>query len=254
MSSSVQSVQRAVALLGAVAERPAGLVELAAATDLPVSTAARLLGTLVGVDALRRHADGTYVIGPAVSALGPAVQDDEPRLSEVAYPHLVGLATTIDEATGLSVRAGDDTVTVLQVDVPRPVQAQNWEGMRWPLHAGGSGLSVMSTWDEHTLDAYLEDHPDAVAVRERLAVGDPGGVWWTHGDYVEDLSSGAVAIRDRSGRAVAAVYAYGPSYRFPDPERLAEVEGALVETAGRVARAWGSRLVAAPGEPREESA
>ena len=254
MSSGVQSVQRAVALLGAVAERRAGLVDLAAATDLPVSTAARLLSTLVGVDALRRRDDGTYVIGPAVSALGPPADDDEPRLGDVAYPHLVGLATTLDEATGLSVRAGVDTVTVLQVDVPRPVQVQNWEGMRWPLHAGGSGLSVMSTWDDAAVDAYVEANPEAADVRGRLAAGDPGGVWWTHGDYVEDLSSGAVAIRDRSGRAVAAVYAYGPSYRFPDPGRLAEVEGALVETAGRVARAWGSLLSPARGEWKEESA
>lgn len=253
MAHGVQSVQRAVALLGAVAEQPAGLVDLAAATDLPVSTTARLLSTLVGVDALRRLDDGTYRIGPAVSALGPGADVDEPRLTDVAYPHLVGLATGIDEATGLSVRAGGDTVTVLQVDVPRPVQAQNWEGMRWPLHTGGSGLAVLATWDEDELGAYLEDHPDAAGVRARLAEGDPNGVWWTHGAYVEDLSSGAVAVRDRGGRAVAAIYAYGPSYRFPDPERLGQVEGALVETAGRVARAWGSRLGAPVGD-EEESA
>lgn len=254
MSTGVQSVQRAVALLGAVAERPAGLVDLAASTDLPVSTTARLLSTLVGVDALRREDDGTYRIGPAVAALGSETEEREQRLDDVAYPHLVGLAARLDEATGLSVRAGDDTVTVLQVDVPRPVQAQNWEGMRWPLHAGGSGLSVMSTWSEEAVDEYVAAHPHAAGVRRRLAEGDPNGVWWTREDYVEGLTSGAVAVRDRDGSAVAAIYAYGPSYRFPDPERMTEIEGALVETAGRVARAWGSQLAGPVSTPEEESA
>ncbi|NHA70227.1 IclR family transcriptional regulator [Phycicoccus flavus] len=253
MSSGVQSVQRAVALLGAVAERPAGLVDLAGATDLPVSTTARLLSTLVGVDALRRDDDGTYRIGPAVSALGGEAEEREQTIEDVAYPHLVGLATLLDEATGLSVRAGDDTVTVLQVDTPRPVQAQNWEGMRWPLHAGGSGLCVMSTWSAEVLEQYLDEHPDAATVRRRLAEGDPDGVWWTVEDYVEGLTSGAVAVRDRDGAAVAAIYAYGPSYRFPDPARVAEVESALVETAGRVARAWGSQLAGPVSSPEEES-
>jgi DNA-binding IclR family transcriptional regulator len=254
MKSGVQSVQRAIALLGAVAERPAGLVELADATDLPVSTAARLLSTLVGVDALRRRDDGTYVAGPAVAALGPAPDDRGPRLVEVAYPHLVDLATTLDEATGLAVRAGGDTVTVRQVDLPRPVQAQNWEGMRWPMHTGGSGLAVMSTWTTEEVEEYLLEHPDAATVRRRLAEGSPRGVWWTHGDYVEGLSSGAVAVRDRAGRALAAVYAYGPSYRFPDPDRMCEIEASIIESAGRVARAWGSRLAAPASGPEEQPA
>ena len=44
--SSVQSVERAIAILRAVGVRPGGLVDIADRTNLATSTAARLLATL----------------------------------------------------------------------------------------------------------------------------------------------------------------------------------------------------------------
>lgn len=237
MTTGVQSVRRAVALLGEVAFRPAGLVELAGAADLPVSTTARLLATLVDVDALRRLDDGSYRIGPAVAALG-SVADAAPSLHGVAQPVLEDLNRRLDEAIGLSVVAGDDLVTIAQVDVPRPVQAESWEGSRWPLHLGGSGLALMATWDADEVDAYAAEHPEMGDAHRRIEEGRKGGVWWTAGGYVEGLTSAATAIVGRGGRAFAAVYAYGPSYRFPDPDRVREVESTLVDGAARISRLW----------------
>jgi DNA-binding IclR family transcriptional regulator len=245
MTTGVQSVRRAVALLGEVAFRPAGLVELATAVDLPVSTTARLLGTLVDVDALHRLDDGSYRIGPAVAALG-SVADAAPSLRGVAQPLLEDLNHRLDEAIGLSVHAGDDLVTIAQVDVPRPVQAESWEGSRWPLHQGGSGLALMATWDLDEVDAYAALHPAVGEVHRRIEEGRQGGVWWTTGGYVDGLTSAAAAIVGRRGRAIGAVYAYGPSYRFPDPDRVQEIESTLVEGAARIARAWAASTAPLP--------
>ena len=44
------------------------------------------------------------------------------------------------------VAVGRDTVTIRQVDAPKPVQAEDWTGTRVPLHAGCAGLVVMATW------------------------------------------------------------------------------------------------------------
>jgi len=245
MTSGVQSVRRAVALLGEVAFRPAGLVELAAAVDLPVSTTARLLGTLVDVDALRRLDDGSYRIGPTVAALGGG-NDAAPTLRGVARTVLDDLNHQLDEAIGLSVLVGDDLVTIAQVDIPRPVQAESWEGSRWPLYQGGSGLAVMSTWDGDEVDAFASDHPEVGDARRRIAEGREGGVWWTAGGYVEGLTSGAAPIINAGGRAFAAVYAYGPSYRFPDRDRVREIESTLVDGASRIARLWAASELALP--------
>lgn len=119
----VQSVARAISLLGEVAHRPAGLVGLAAAVDLPTTTTARLLATLESVDAVRRNDAGVYRIGPAIASLA-ASTDFDTSLVRLAQPHMVDLVAIVDEAIGLAIPAGKDTVTIAQTDAPRPVQAQ----------------------------------------------------------------------------------------------------------------------------------
>lgn len=247
MNSGVQSVRRAVALLGAVAFRQAGLVELAAAVDLPVSTTARLLGTLVDVDAVRRLDDGSYRIGPTVAALVGG-SEGTPSLPRVARPVLEDLNHRLDEAIGLSVLAGDDLITIAQVDVPRPVQAESWEGSRWPLHQGGSGLALMATWDADEVEAYATRHPEVGDAHQRIEEGRRGGVWWTANAYVDGLTSGAAPILNDRGPAFAVVYAYGPSYRFPDRDRVREIESTLVDAAARIARLWAASAVSPPAD------
>lgn len=248
--AGVKSVERAIALLSQVAHRPAGLVALADATGLPTSTTARLLATLEGVDALRRDEDGVYRIGPTVAVL--AVSDaGEPSLRDIAFPYLEELATTLDEAVGLSVPVGEETVTIAQVDIPRPVQAENWEGTRWPMHQGGSGLALVATWSPEAREAFVRDHPEVPGLAKQLADAPASGVWWSVGDYVDELTSAAVVLRDGAGHGIATLYAYGPSYRFPDAAAAVAVEAALVDRAARISRAWSSRTGAPlPATPR----
>lgn len=238
--TGVKSVERAIALLSQVAHRPGGLVDLADATGLPTSTTARLLATLEGLDALRRDDDGVYRIGPTVAVL--AIPDaGEPSLRDIAFPYLEELATTLDEAVGLSVLAGEESVTISQVDTPRPVQAQNWEGTRWPLQQGASGHAIVATWDAEDIAAFVRAHPEVTDLAAHLADPPASGVWWSVGDYVEDLTSAAVPLLDGDGYGVATLYAYGPSYRFPSTETTDGIEAALLDRAARISRAWASR-------------
>ena len=62
--SHVQSVQRALAILEQLARGPAGVSELAKATELPKSTVARLLSTLEAQEAVDRPPESTdYRLG-----------------------------------------------------------------------------------------------------------------------------------------------------------------------------------------------
>ncbi|HYO39592.1 MAG TPA: IclR family transcriptional regulator [Nocardioidaceae bacterium] len=238
--AGVKSVERAIALLSQVAHRPGGLVDLADATGLPTSTTARLLATLEGLDAVRRDDAGVYRIGPTVAVLG-VTEAGEPSLRDIAFPHLEELATTLDEAVGLSVLAGEQSVTIAQVDIPRPVQAQNWEGTRWPLHQGASGHALVATWDPEDIAAFLKAHPDAPGLAEHIASPPASGVWWSVGDYVEGLTSAAAPILDGRGYGVGTLYAYGPSYRFPSEETTGLIEESLLDRAARISRAWIAR-------------
>jgi DNA-binding IclR family transcriptional regulator len=238
--AGVKSVERAIALLSQVAHSPGGLVDLADATGLPTSTTARLLSTLEGLDALRRDEQGVYHIGPTVAVLA-VPEHGEPSRRDLALPYLEDLATTLDEAVGLSVVAGTESVTIAQVDTPRPVQAENWEGSRWPLQQGASGHALIATWDPDDIEAFVHEHPEVPDLAKRVADRPASGVWWSVGDYVEGLTSAAVPICNEDGLGIATVYAYGPSYRFPSVERTEVIEAVLVDRAERISRAWRSR-------------
>ena len=242
----VQSVERAISLLGEVASRPAGLVDLAAAVDLPTSTAARLLATLEGVGAIRRNNAGVYRIGPAIASLA-ATADPYTGLARLAHGHMGALVAELDEAIGLAIPIGTDAVTIAQLDAPRPVRAEDWTGSRWPLTAGCSGIVLMATWTDAEVDRHLAgdlprltDRTEANPhrIRARIAQAQAEGVAWSHGEYVADLSSAAAAIVDRTGRGVAALYVYGPSYRFPGRTGPAAFEQALLRRATQISRAW----------------
>lgn len=68
-SSGVQSVGRAFALLEALSAEHLVLTELARRVELPVSTTARLLGTLSDLGAVERLEDGAYRIGPVMKSI-----------------------------------------------------------------------------------------------------------------------------------------------------------------------------------------
>lgn len=238
--AGVKSVERAISLLREVGRHSRGLVELAEATTLPTSTTARLLATLEDLDAVRRDDDGRYFLGPTVEALA-AAERGEPRLRDIARPYLEELALTLDEAVGLSVVSGEDNVTIAQVDTPRPVQAENWEGTRWPLAQGPAGYAVLSTWSVSALADFVRRHPEVDGLVGHLSDAPASGVWWSEGHYVEGLTSASVPLPDADGVAMGALYAYGPSYRFPLPGAGPRIEAALKDHARHLARAWHQR-------------
>ncbi len=235
----VQSVERALTLLTEASREPAGLGRLAERSGLPLSTASRLLATLEAGGAVARSDDGTYSVGPAI--VGMTSPTSGASLQALSHPHLATLAAHIDEAVCLSVPLATETLTLVQVDVPRPVQAQDWTGRRWPLTAGGSGLVILATWPEAKLEAELGGGP----MPEGLADVRARGVAWTHGGYVEGLSGLAAAVVSPDGIGRASVVAYGPSYRFPAAGAEREVEAAVRRTARRIsaelADVWASR-------------
>jgi len=238
--TGVKSVGRAISLLSEMARRPRGLVELAEACMLPTTTAARLLATLEDLDAVRRDDDGRYYVGPTVGAMAVA-ERGEPRLRTVAQPYLDELVVMLDEADGLSVVSGEDNVTIAQVDVPRPVQAQNWKGTRWALTDGPAGYAVVSTWPQAKAQAFVGRHQDVEDLAQHIASVPESGVWWGESYYVDGLTSATVPVLGRDNVAIGTLYAYGPSYRFPAQQATGRIEDVLRDSGHRLSQAWQAR-------------
>jgi DNA-binding IclR family transcriptional regulator len=240
---SVQSIDRAFAVLRQVASAPGGISDIARAVDLPVSTVARLLGTLESLGAVTRIGDtGTYGIGAGIRTLiGPV--DDSSTLIARARPALAALVAQTGETSGLSVLEGDEVVYLHHEESANEVTLRDWTGARLPLHVVSSGLVLLASSRPAAIAAYLA-HPlpkltkatvtQPARVKRRLAAIRRDGYVWTAGEFDEGITSVAAPVVDANGTTVAAIHCHGPSYRFPgtvDPDTIA---ACVVDAAHKV--------------------
>ena len=242
--SSVQSIRRAFAVLGALGDGPLGVTDVAERAGLPKSTVARLLATLAGEGAVEQvPGDSAYRLGPRLATL-TAGYGLARSLAAIARPTLTSLAHDSGEAAGLGLPDGDLVHYVDQVDTPSSVVVRDWTGARAPLHAVSSGQVLLAFRPAAAVERYLTrpleaftpatlDDPEAV--RERLREVRRQGYVWAVGEFDPDITSVAAPIADASGEVIAAVHVHGPAYRFPPDGRAAELAQLVVAGAATIA-------------------
>jgi DNA-binding IclR family transcriptional regulator len=240
--SGVQSVDRAFAVLRAVATGGGGVSDIARRTDLAVSTTARLLGTLEAQGAVTRSGPGpTYRIGPALTDLAATV-DPAAGIVGRARAHLEMLVAKVGESAGISIAADDRSVLYLdQVDGDQDVTLRDWTGEQLPLHVVSSGIVLLAARTDAAVRAYarggLDSFTDGTVTRaaelgRRIDLARAEGHAWTVGEYSVGITSVAAPIHDGAGAVVAALHVHGPSYRLRPEDRA--VTQALLATAARV--------------------
>lgn len=244
--STVESVARAIRIVEALAQLPAGLSETARRVGLPKSTVARLLATLEEMEAVERDEDGRiYRLGPIVQRLSSAAGGPA-QLTAFARPYLDELTALTGEAAGISIPDGFKVHYVDQTEAEHPVQVRDWAGELIPMHVVPSGLVIMAHWPEQQIARYLSRDlermtPNTVTdpdrIRERLTAVRAQGYTWVYEEFVEGINSVAAAVLERSGLIAAAIHVHGPAYRFPgdnDPDSIGE---AVADTAYQLSAA-----------------
>ena len=242
--SRVQSIERAFAVLGVLAEGPIGVTEVAERAALPKSTAARLLASLAREGVVEQvPGDTHYRLGPRLATLAVGLTPAR-SLAALARPGLRNLADAAGEAAGLSVPDGDTVHYIDQVDTPNPVSVRDWTGSRVPLHAVSSGQVLLAFRSPSAIERYLEGPlerftprtlTDPELLQERFREIRRDGYAWALEEFDPGISSIAAPVADASGEVVAAVHLHGPSYRFPTAGHEAAVAEQVVATAAGVA-------------------
>ncbi|MDN3260929.1 IclR family transcriptional regulator C-terminal domain-containing protein [Streptomyces sp. CSDS2] len=192
----VESLARGLTVLTVFGEgRPAlSLTDVARATGLSRATARRALLTHehLGLVAAAAHDDRAFTLTPRVLDLGfpPLSRTTLPRL---AQPHLRALADRVREPAALAVltadgtevqyTAGTDTSGVLTVRIP--------VGARLPAAATSLGRVLLADTDGPLPPELAEVKAQGYALADE--------------ELESGLRSVAVPVRDRTGRAVAAV-------------------------------------------------
>jgi DNA-binding IclR family transcriptional regulator len=252
-TSGVQSIERAFAVLRALATEPAGISEVARRVDLPTSTVARLLGTLATLGAVSRVDDSAaYRVGPTLADLAAAA-DPSAGLITASRAFLAELVERLGETAGLSILDGDQVLYLDQVESANEVQVRDWTGTRLPWHVVSSGLVLAAHLEPERAEAWLrEPHErftartvtDAATLRSRLEAARDQGYVWTIEEFHEGISSVAAPVLTSTGgavTAVAAIHCHGPSYRFPAPGQEDEIGAIVHDVANRLAVRLGPR-------------
>jgi DNA-binding IclR family transcriptional regulator len=248
--TSIQSIDRATAILKALASGPRrlGVSELAERLGLARPTVHGLLQTLQthGFVEQDRQSD-KYQLGPGLLQLGYSYLDlNELRARSIGYADR--LAARTSAAVRVGVTHGLSVVVVHHVFRPDAAFGVLEVGLQLPLHASALGKAILAFSSAQTLEDLLaEALPrltkrtlDGDALKRELAAIRDQGVATERDEAVLGEASVAAPIFDHGGSAVGAIGVVDASERL-FPRGLARgVSAAVSEAARGVSRELGA--------------
>jgi IclR family pca regulon transcriptional regulator len=220
---TVGSLQKGLDVIEVLAAHPAGLTltEAAKETGLTRAGARRFLLTLVAkgyaVQSGRRFSLSPRLLSVARLWL------EGTSLWAYAEPFMREVAASLNEACSIAVLSGEDIVYVARVPGPHVLSVALHLGSRLPAWCTSMGRVLLADLPEPQLEAFLAGvatllrTPKTVTDRERLRAEIARVAQAGFAIIDEELEIGlraiAVPIRDRTGRAVAAINASTHSSR-----------------------------------------
>lgn len=242
-TGTVQSVERAVVLLEAMADAgvPVTLTDLAVASGLPLPTIHRLVRTLVGRGYVHRGPARGYSLGPRLVRLG----DNAGRMAgRWARQWLVELVDALGETANLAVLDGAEVVYVAQEPGRHAVRTFTEVGRRVSPHCTAAGKALLAAMPAEQVEERLRHMvmtahtdttiTDATAFAAQLERVRGAGYALDEGEQEPGLRCVAVAL---DGPILAAVSVSGPTARMSDA-----VVAAAVPRLRSVARALGDGM------------
>jgi DNA-binding IclR family transcriptional regulator len=248
--STIQSVDRAARILGALAGGPRrlGVSELAERLDLTRPTVHGLLQTLQAHGFVEQDRDSEkYQLGPGLLYLGNSYLD----LSELrsrSILHAERLAQRAGAAVRVGVMHGAEVIVVHHVFSPdRPFQVLE-VGAQLPVHATALGKALLAYVSPNVVDDLLAEAPAKLtgrtlgpkALRDELGAIRERGIARERDEAVLGESSLAGPIFDDADHAVGAIGVVGDTERILPRGPAKGLTAAVIEAARGVSRELGA--------------
>ncbi len=154
------AVERALAILEAVAQRTEGLTnsDISRRLGIPKSSASYILRTLERRGYLRREAEsGKYRLGLKVLSLGRDVLAGL-DVKEVALPVLRALVERTRLTAHLAVLDHGEAVYIEKVDAPGFIKMDTWVGRRMDVHSTSVGKALVAHLPKAEVEALVHQH------------------------------------------------------------------------------------------------
>ena len=243
---AVKSVAKVLDILEHVAasKQPVSVSDLARGTGFNVSTAFRLVQTLVARGYVEQQ-DGqrSYVLGTRLYQLASAYLQGS-DLATLARPHLEALRDEVGETVYLVIFSQGEIVQLCKADGPHVVSASIRSSEREPAYCTATGKVLLSGLPDEAFRSYLAGvkltpytaqtiTSKARLEREIEAVRREGFALDLE-EYAVNLCCQSVPVRDpHSGEIAAAISVAMPKLRFkrsgvPRWRKLLEERAALI--------------------------
>lgn len=242
----VQSLERAIGLLEAIAASPehgCTVAEAAEACGLNRATAWRLLATLEHSDYVRKDPfSNRYTIGFAINRLAGTAGIE--GLIHRCHPILTRLTEATGETASLAVPQ-ELGLTYVDEVVPESVMTVRWIGRRVSLHATSAGKAMLAWLPDKDVQAVLTSplpghtnatHTERRELQEELAAIRSSGYSKAAGELEHGVHGVSAAIRGPGQAPLGVISVWGPKERIPEsrfPELGALVVDAVTEIVNR---------------------
>lgn len=231
MSPRVQSVERSIDILLALANGSRTLTEVARATGLSKGTAFRLLASLGHQQlVVKEPAANIYLLGPGFLRMFQGMMGDLGSLATIARPALQELWEATSETIAMHVPIGSERVCVAELPSPEPIRYTSTVGATAPLHVGSAGKVLLASLPPEKLAKTLAALPltsltqatitEEAALRQELSAVARQGWAMSAGERISGAAAISVPVRGQPD-VLAALSILGPAGRLTTQRRLA---------------------------------
>jgi len=210
--SGIKVLDRAVAIMMAVAPHPLSLTELCETTGLPRATAHRLATALETHRILARGDDGRWTTGTALTSLGTGGRD---QLLDAARPVMSDLVDVTGESVQLYQLTGTSRTCVAAQEPPVGLQNTVPVGSQLALTSGSAAKVFLAFGSPQLRDIIL---PQVTFNPEELGDVEKQRLSESVAERELGLASLSAPVFTPAGRFIAVLSVSGPAERLrPHP-------------------------------------
>jgi DNA-binding IclR family transcriptional regulator len=238
----IQVLDRALAILDVLGSQrdESSLAQLSATVELHKSTTHRLMIVLERHRLVAKNPEtGRYRLGLKLFELGSKAIASKDLLQH-SLPHLHRLVEETQETVHLCILDEGEMLYLQKIEPQRSVRMASSIGRRAPAHSTAVGKVILAELPEQEVEAMILQHdlksstPNTItspeAFRAELRVTRTRGYSIDDEENEEGVRCVGAAVRDHSGRPVAAISVSGPSFRITK-EKVPSIARVLVKAA-----------------------
>jgi DNA-binding IclR family transcriptional regulator len=227
----------------------AGLSELSEVLDINKSSLHRFLAVLVQMGYVEKSDNGKYEPTLKIYRLGSDVRG-RLSLAGIARPHMQALNQSLGETVNLAVFTDNWVVVIERIESAKTLRTNLVIGGHLPAHCTAFGKIFLSDMTSEELARYLSCSPLEPFTKNTLTSRDAlerdlaeirrNGYAIDDQELAEGVRCIAAAIRDESGRVLAAVSISTPCSRI-SKQQLLSFRQPIMAAAYQISKALGLR-------------